>query len=122
IDAELQTLHADLNEYHRALVGDGGGPGTFHNLVGLWLAESGADVILDERTLQNSPSADLRVHGTRLKEILERGEQSKYATNPWKKAAGIHLYEFLANSMEVYRSSLASCVKAAEEVDALRNP
>ncbi len=124
VDADLQVLHADLMEYHRLLMNNnGGGPGSFHHLVGLWLQEQGCgDVMLDERTLAESSAADLRTQGTRLKEVLQRGESCGYATNPWKHAAGIPLADFLATPMEQFRGALASCVKYATDADSSRDP
>jgi hypothetical protein len=124
VDLDLQTLHADLTEYHRLLLGQtGGGPGSFHHLVGLWLQEAGCDrVELDEKMLAESSAADLRTQGTRLKEVLERGDAAGYSTSPWKTAAGVPLADFLATPMEQYRTSLAACVKHANELDAARDP
>src|SRR4029079_850611 len=103
--------------------GNSGGAGSFHHLVGLWLQEQGCtDVILDERTLAESSAADLRTQGTRLKEVLQRGEQCGYANNAWKSAAGIPLADFLATPMEQFRNALAMCVKYAGEADACRDP
>jgi hypothetical protein len=109
VDADLQTLHADLMEYHKLLLGQtGGGPGSFHHLVGLWLQEQGCpNVELDEKTLVESSAADLRTQGTRLKEVLERGGVCAYATNAWKRAAGVPLADFLATPMEQFRTALS---------------
>jgi hypothetical protein len=123
IDAELQALHEDLSAHHRALIGDGAGPGTFHHLVGLWLAETGApDARLDEQAIADSPAADLRVHGTRLKEVLERGAEARLGTNPWTSAAGMALADFLSTPTKKFRSALASCQADAAEVDDCRDP
>ena len=68
--------------------------------------------ILDERTLAESSASDLRTQGTRLKEVLERGDRPhNYPANPWKNAAGIPLADFLATPMEQFRNALAACVK-----------
>ncbi|HYO10870.1 MAG TPA: AAA domain-containing protein [Tepidisphaeraceae bacterium] len=123
IDNDLQTLHADLTEYHKLLVHTNGGPGSFHHLVGLWLQEAGAvGVQLDERELAESSAADLRTQGTRFKEVLERGQTADYSRNPWKDAAGIPLADFLATPMEQYRTALNNCVRYAGEADASRDP
>ncbi|MEA2736266.1 MAG: hypothetical protein QOE14_2717, partial [Humisphaera sp.] len=124
VDNDLQMLHADLTEYHKLLLGEsGGGPGSFHHLVGLWLQEQGCPAIdLDEKQLAESSAADLRTQGTRLKEVLERGEVAQYVTNPWKAAAGTALREFLSTPMEQFRSALAACVRFAVEADASRDP
>ncbi len=123
IDADLQTLHADLTEYHKLLVQSNGGPGSFHHLVGLWLQEVPLEgVNIDERTLAESSAADLRTQGTRFKEVLERGMQCGFATNPWKDAAGVPLADFLATPMEQFRQALAACVKYATDADAARDP
>src|SRR5207249_2713853 len=65
---------------------------------------------------------DLRTQGTRLKEVLERGEAAHWTTNPWRDAAGIPLADFLATPMEQYRTSLAACVKHATDADSTRDP
>lgn len=124
VDADLQQLHADLTEYHRLLMGANHGQvGSFHHLVGLWLQETGCtNVLLDERTLAESSAADLRTQGTRLKEVLERGESCNYTTNQWKVAAGVPLADFLATPMEQFRQSLAAAVKYATDADSMRDP
>ena len=123
VDKDLQALHGDLTQYHRLLLGQtNGGPGSFHHLVGLWLQEQGcAEVELDEQQLAESSAADLRTQGTRLKEVLERGEVAQFVSNPWKNAAGIVLADFLSTPMERYRAALSSCVQHATEVDAARD-
>lgn len=125
VDAELQTLHDELTQYYRQLMcRDGphqerGGPGSFHNLMGQWLNESGeAGIVLDERALQGVQPGEWEQNAGRLKEVLERGDAVGYATNPWKLAAGIDLPRFMADPMDVYRNILATCLKAAEQTDA----
>ena len=73
-DGDLQTLHADLMEYHRLLLGQTrGGPGSFHHLVGLWLQEQGCpEVVLDEKLLADSSAADLRTLDDGLAGLLPR--------------------------------------------------
>jgi hypothetical protein len=123
IDAELQTLHDDLLNYHKILIGNNGGPGSFHHLVGLWLAEMrNSTLTVDDRPLRDLASGELEKHSTRLKEVLERGESAGYCANQWKDAAGVPLVDFLSTSMESYRSAMSECVRRAEELDATRDP
>ncbi|HEX8525302.1 MAG TPA: AAA domain-containing protein [Tepidisphaeraceae bacterium] len=123
IDAELQTLHDDLLSYHKILIGNNGGPGSFHHLVGLWLSEMGNSTLtVDDRPLRDLPAGELEKHTTRLKEVLERGEAAGYSTNQWKDAAGVALVDFLSTSMESYRSAMNECVRDAEALDATRDP
>src|SRR4029077_17885933 len=54
VDAELQTLHDDLANYHRLLIGTVAGPGSFHHLVGVWFAEmSNTTLTVDDRPLRD---------------------------------------------------------------------
>jgi hypothetical protein len=123
IDTELQTLHDDLLSYHQILIGNNGGPGSFHHLVGLWLSEMGQSTLsVDDRPLRDLPAGELEKHSTRLKEVLERGESARYSANQWKDAVGVPLVDFLSTSMESYRSAMNECVRDAEAVDTTRDP
>jgi len=123
IDTELQTLHDDLLNYHRILIGQNGGPGSFHHLIGIWLTEMGnTSLMVDDRPLQSLVAGELEKHSTRLKETLERAEMAGYRTNPWKDAGGVALSDFLATSMESYRAAMNQCVADAHEADAAHNP
>jgi hypothetical protein len=122
VDAELQTLHDDLANYHRLLIGANAGPGSFHHLVGIWFSEmSHTTLTVDDRPLRDLPAGELEKHSTRLKEALERGERAGYAGNPWREAAGVALADFLSTSMESYRSAMNQCVRDAEALDATRD-
>ena len=95
-------------QYYRELMGDRGGPGSFHHLVGQWLGEAGeAGNAADWKSLQELEAADFERHRMRLKEVLERGESVGYATNPWKQAAGLDLRHFLSRPMDAYRGTMA---------------
>lgn len=133
VDADLQVLHADLSAYHAMLLKSGGEAGadgaaggqagSFHHLVGLWLAETGCpEAKLDDELLAQTPVAELRLHGARLKELLERAQACAYRSNPWRVAAGIELADFLAMPMEKLRALMNSIMQQAEVVDTARDP
>ena len=111
VDAELQTLHdGAVSQYYRDLMGRGGGPGSFHHLVGQWLSEAGdAGPTLDWKALLALTVTDFETCSGRLKETLQRGEAVDYANNTWGKAAGIALRKFLSAPMDHYREVMAGC-------------
>ncbi|HWE02188.1 MAG TPA: AAA domain-containing protein [Tepidisphaeraceae bacterium] len=119
IDAELQRLHDELSAYYRELMGERGGPSSFHHLVGQWLAENGdgGDAV-DWKSVQDVDTADFESHRTRLREVLQRGEAIGFATNPWRPAIGLDLGQFLANPMDRYRRAMGQCLSTATATDA----
>ena len=129
IDAELQRIHDELTGYYADLMttphGPRGGPGSFHDLVGRWLKESaGGDVTaaLDTKALQEVTTSELDRNRDRLRDVLERGEATGYATNSWRTAAGLDLARFLAEPMDAYRQQLARCAAVATATDATIDP
>jgi hypothetical protein len=123
IDEELQTLHDELSDYYKSLMGRQGGPGSFHHLVGQWLNETGdVGTTVDERPLQQIPAADFDRHAQRLKEVLSRGEAVGYADNPWVAGAGIGLPAFLELPMNVLKSAASACTSKASATDASLDP
>ena len=128
LDVQLQAVHDELTGYHRDLMagrGDGGGgPGSFHHLVGQWLREDGhaGPAELDPKPLQSLPLAEFEKHRDRLRDVLDRGAATGYAANPWRKAIGVDLAKFLAEPMDTYRSALDKCAAAARAADATLDP
>ncbi len=128
MDAELQVVHDELTAYHRDLMGGrgdgGGGPGSFHHLVGQWLREDGhaGPAELDPKPLQSVPLSDFDRNRDRLRDVLDRGGATGYAANPWRKAIGVDLAKFLAEPMDAYRAALDRCSAAARAADATLDP
>ncbi|HEV2292251.1 MAG TPA: AAA domain-containing protein [Tepidisphaeraceae bacterium] len=121
VDAELSALHQDLLAHHRALMGQNGGPGSFHHLMGQWLASAAGDANVDEAALESLPAREFDRHAERLKEVLRRSEAVGYQNNPWRAAAGMALPELLAEPMQSLRDRMAWCRQAAAAADARRN-
>ena len=123
-DEELQTLHDELSAYYAKLMGERGGPGSFHHLVGQWLGESTAASLaaVDDKALQEVPAADFDRYAQRLKEVLERGEAVTYVDNPWTRAAGVSLSAFLQTPMNDHRAAVARAAAIAQETDAAIDP
>jgi DNA replication protein DnaC len=131
INTQLQSLHDELLKTWRALMLDhdeeadqgipdperGGGEGSFHDLVGRWLAidsaveipEAFADGITDQALSQSELEID---------SILQRGVDIDYPSNPWVAAAGIKLSKFLNAPMDDLRFQLDGCFQSAQDADA----
>lgn len=122
VNSELQELHDSLAAYYRALDGSGPDQGdSFHNLVGRWLAlphpsDAGLAKSIDE-ALGGLRLDDLERHESLLREILQRGQECQWSANPWVQSAGIPLSDYLARSMDRWRSVLAEVTAAADLAD-----
>src|SRR5439155_2116333 len=119
IDKELQQLHAELTEYHAALMRPGDDEQTsFHELMGRWMdLPAVADVEFDQSLLSGVTPAALEAQTRHLHEVFERGVACTYASNPWVSAAGVPLAIFLATPMDRYRAAMAACATRAKAVD-----
>jgi hypothetical protein len=119
LDAELQQLHDQLTQYATALSQkDDRFDLSFHDMVGQWLAASSADGWGIDATMREAVTLeDLASHEQTIAEILDRGIEARWATNPWRQAAGISLAEFLSRPMAQVRAAVAGCVEAATETD-----
>ena len=142
LDAELQQLHAELTDVRSALMESGPDhQPCFHNLVGQWLslpADNAPD--LDEKGIAEITPDLLDRHAHALHETLTRGAAVGYGSppplppgegggegtsptsNPWPRAAGISLTDFLSRPLEPYRQALLSCVAAGRSADATFDP
>ncbi len=117
-DAELERLHAELLEYHGALMfrRDGAGA-SFHELMGQWLSLPSQQVDFKEALLAEISPQVLEAQVRPILEVLERGITVGYPKNPWREAAGIGLGDFLATPMENVRTAADGCVSAAKAAD-----
>jgi hypothetical protein len=120
-DTELSAMHKDLLEHHNALIGKDGSAGSFHHLVGLWLASDSGGLRVEEDMLQGLSARDFDRHAQRLREILQRAEKVLYHSNPWQDAAGISLSDFLATPMDVIQERMNRCMTAAAVSDSRRS-
>ena len=123
VDAELQSLHRELTDYHVALMDAKAGNGvSFHDLMGQWLQLPSYKVDFKESSLQAVSVGDLETHTRQITEIFDRAGMVDYVKNPWKSAVRLSLREFLATPMDQIRETVKGCVDAAAAVDATKNP
>jgi hypothetical protein len=123
VNSELQELHNTLTSYYHALDSSTVEHGhTFHALVGRWLslpssefkaADSGA--LMD--ALSGTRLDTLEGHERHLHEIFERGHACLFPTNPWVACVGIALSDYMARSVDRWRSVLADVIAAAQTAD-----
>ncbi|MFK7959153.1 MAG: DUF4011 domain-containing protein, partial [Phycisphaerales bacterium] len=133
IDRQLQGLHDELQVAWRALMVDedaddasgipdlerAGRDGSFHHLVGQWLAiDSAVELPIDHVrgvSIEDVDASQLAVEG-----ILERGLETEYGSNPWPGAAGLSLEDLISTPADHLRARLDACVEAASAADATR--
>ena len=141
-DAELQRLHAELSGYCDSLMRPpmtSGGP-SLHDLMGQWLelapvetitgasvarpttATAAPPVALDEPAVQHVVLGDLDDQQAALRDILSRARGVDYPQNPWARAAGTSVAEFMARPMEQVRGAAAAFVAASQGADATADP
>ena len=122
VNSELQELHDSLVAYYRAL--DGSGPEQGDSFTTWW--DAGWHCLT--RLMQGWPSPSTRLwadfalddperHESLLREILQRGQECQWSANPWVDSAGISLSDYLARSMDRWRSVLADVTAAAALAD-----
>lgn len=123
IDEELQQLHSELTQAHRALmVAPDAHGSSFHELMGEWMSiDQSAMSLLDDTNTDRIALHDLDASAHDLGVILQRGLSVKYPENPWVHAAGISLEKFLAQPAVGLRRSLASCVEDGRAADDTRH-
>lgn len=133
IDAELGRLHDELTEAWRALMvpeaeedanrrwsEHAGGEGSLHDLIGRWLERQGVADALGPDT--GDTAAQVTLDGVaaarvELEEILRRGEDVEYASNPWREAAGATLEALLSAPMDAWRRRMEEVERIACEGD-----
>jgi hypothetical protein len=124
VDSELQRLHAELTTYNDALTKpDDRTRKSFHELVGRWLANFGADAAaIDPKLLAPITLDVLHSREHDVQDLLERAAKVGYPTNPWRGAAGIDLRALLARPMDEFREAMSRCVAAATTADQTAHP
>lgn len=118
IDAELQTIHAELDGLARALHDegiDGASGASFHQLVARWLAiESAA---MPEAMLPDLTVDQLDEQRRTIEVTVDRALAIGAPDHPWMRAVGMTLDAYLSRSGDAVRQGLGAAVAAAEEVD-----
>lgn len=118
LDAELTRLHADLTAFVAPLAARDAGSGlSLHDLIGRWLVVP-EDVEIDPELVAGATWAEFERCEAALDQVLSRAAGAGLATNPWAKAAGIPLDEFLARPLDYWRAALHGCVETAADADA----
>ena len=79
-------------------------------------------VTLDSAVVQSIGVQELDEHDAALRDILDRAGAVEFAHNPWARAAGVGLADFLARPMEQVRDAVSATVAAAREADATADP
>jgi hypothetical protein len=125
VDAELQSLHDELNTVESALSHrpEQGTAPSFHELVGRWFAlEAPAPFVPATAGLSATRLSEVASREREVREVLERGAKEGYPDNPWREALGVDLGTYLATPLSTYRERLSSAIAAAQEADALTSP
>jgi hypothetical protein len=119
IDSELQRLHAEMTEYHTALMdGTKSNCCSFHDLMGHWLTLPAHEVEFKDTMLAGITPASLESETLALQELFERGNRCAFPTNPWVAAAGMRLSDFLSRQMDDVRALIQGCVDKGRVLDA----
>ena len=145
-DAELQKLHGELSGYCDGIMRpakDAAHGVSLHELMGRWLALAPLEMVSDtpplpsaaegrgegERQTSRDNSAaqaialtELDEHESALRDILDRAGDVQFAQNPWARAAGTSVADFMARPMDQVRSAVHATVAAAREADAAADP
>lgn len=120
IDRELQKIHDELAEHHRALLENRPGVPSFHELTGWWLAnDSSAEPRGPLAEISSQPLGRLEEQASLVGELLERGLEVEFASNPWLTAAGEDLGLWLTRPLAQCREALTRLEELAGAVDAL---
>src|SRR5690606_23563311 len=93
-----------------------GADGSLHDLVGRWLAIHTA-AYLPPELARDLSSEELQAAELDIENILQRGIDVEYSTNPWPDAVGIDFDAFLQMPMDEIRQRLKSCEAAAARAD-----
>ena len=90
MDKELQQVHAELTEYHAALMSPPDGQSvSFHELMGRWLEVPASDAKFEQSLLAGVGPESLESQTRLLHEVFERGVTCGYPKNPWIGSAGM---------------------------------
>jgi hypothetical protein len=124
IDEDLQSLHAELTRTHHSLMRPDEASGlSFHELVGQWLAiEQDESIKLDAAQLAEATVAQFEKHEQDLQDVLERSVAVAYASNPWRKAAGIKVEDFVSRPMAQFRAAMGRALETSIAADATADP
>lgn len=113
LDQELQRLHGELADIHRALMQrpDEAVP-SFHELVGRWSALPERQPSLEADAVRDLAPEDVEAAEPLLREILDRGLAANFAANSWATAAGLSLESYLSTPLADLRSTLRPALDA----------
>ncbi len=107
LNAELQQLHAELSDYHQALMAAPDFDSeSFHEMMGEWLrlpAHAAHDIDVDTEAIATIPQSEFEDRRQAVVELLDRAAQVEFATNPWSLAAGMPLEDFLGVPLDEHR-------------------
>ncbi len=118
VDAELQRLHAELLQYHNALMSRADAhSSSFHELMGRWLSLPSQEVEFKESLLKDVGDDVLESHVRPVMEVLDRGVSVSHPHNPWREAAGMSLGAFLSLSMVQVNERIEDCVQTGANAD-----
>lgn len=115
VDRELDSLHAELTRFERALHGS---EPSFHGLAGRWLElEVTEELAPLARPLEQPPLAELSRHERAIREVLDRSLKETLPSNPWRDALAIELGAYLARPLPDWKGDLAALAEAARRCD-----
>ena len=120
LDAELRTVHDELNDCFRALtLPDAKGTPAFHDLVGEWFSLPAGDT-LDPELHDGLTITTLEDARADLAEALDRATRVGFNRNPWSEAAGIKLPRLLGTPLPELNRQLEELCAEADRLDAGR--
>ena len=118
MDKELQALHAELTDYHTALMRPPAGEMvSFHEMMGQWLKIPASDATFDDALLTGVSPAQLDEQARLLHEVFVRCVSCGYPKNPWDAAACVSLAKFLPAPIDRYRQTMTACADRAAALD-----
>src|SRR5690606_22032710 len=93
--------------------------GSFHELVGEWLAlEPSPELVSTIGDLPLVTADDLRASEPAAREVLRRGSEESYGDKPLREALDIELTDYLAEPVDRWRQALATLTEKVARADA----
>jgi hypothetical protein len=114
----LAATHAELSAYDAALTSPQPDGTTLHQMIGEWLAiPENRAAIVDHASLTDVPW-DKRDDILRtIHDLMQRASRTGFADNPWRRAIGITLNDFLAHPRTAWDAPLAALESASRACD-----
>jgi hypothetical protein len=115
VGKDLKKVHNELLEIQQAFAHSRDGDLSFHELVGRWLEIETAGLDADLQVTPDTQTDLGEVRGE-IALVLERAAAVEYATNPWRRLAGIALSEFLQQPISTWQARFQNVKSVADRV------